>query len=108
MSGRWGGALMGLIVLGSQAIAGEPDDVRDLIAKRRSIRQVDPSVIAIDVDLSYLRTHLPLIRGATQNKVTEEPKNPWPMTSRSRRTPCSNFSRRLPESSSSFMTASMP
>jgi len=32
---------------------------------RRSFRQVDPSVIPVDVDPSHLRTDLPLIRGAT-------------------------------------------
>jgi thiol-disulfide isomerase/thioredoxin len=36
MSGRWRGAVVGLIIFGSQAIAGEPDEARDLIAKLKA------------------------------------------------------------------------
>jgi hypothetical protein len=36
MSGSWRGAVVGLIVFGTQSIAGEPDETRDLIVKLKA------------------------------------------------------------------------
>jgi thiol-disulfide isomerase/thioredoxin len=66
MSGPCHVALVGLIVLGSQAIAGEPDEVRDLIAKLKA------AVSAIETVQGTYRTYFSSKTPGTQNSIEPE------------------------------------
>ncbi len=63
MSGRWRGAVVGLIVFGSQAIAGEPDEARDLIAKLKA------SLGAIESVQGTYRTYFSPKTPGTENSI---------------------------------------